>query len=201
MYIPAHFRQHDREAAIAFMKAHSFAVIVSSVDGVPVATHLPFHIETSGEEIILTAHFARANPQWKSLKEVLVIFNGPHAYISPAHYERDQNVPTWNFIAVHAYGSAELVTDEAAGLSILEDLIRQSEPEYLSQWAGLSQEYRMGLFKGIVPFRLIINRLDAKEKLSQNKTAQERRNIITALQQADDGLAQELAAYMRDREE
>ena len=201
MYIPAHFRQHDREAAVAFMKAHSFAVIVSSVDGTPVATHLPFHIELSGEEIILTAHFAKANPQWKTLKEVLIIFSGPHAYISPAHYEREQNVPTWNYIAVHAYGTAEIVEGEAAGLAILEDMMLQSEPAYLAQWNHLSPEYRAGLFKGIVPFRVVVSRLDAKEKLSQNKTAGERQHIITALGQADDGAGQELAAYMRDREE
>lgn len=201
MYIPAHFRQNDREAAIAFMKAHPFAIIVSSPDGIPVATHLPFHVESSDDDIILTAHFARANPQWKQLKDVLVIFSGPHAYISPSLYEREENVPTWNYIAVHAYGTAELVTDEAEGFSILEELIKQSEPAYLSQWAGLEPKYKAGLFKGIAPFRVKVSRLDAKEKLSQNKTAFERANIIADLQQADDRDVKELAAYMRNREE
>ena len=200
MYIPAHFRQQDREAAIAFMQAHPFAIIVSTVDGLPVATHLPFHVIMDGADIILTAHFAKANPQWKNLQEALVIFSGPHAYISPTHYEREQNVPTWNYIAVHAYGTAEIVHDEAAGLSILEDLIRQNEPEYLAQWSGLSPEYKTGMYKGIVPFRIRVTKLDAKEKLSQNKTAFERNHIIAGLQEEADGATRELGDYMKQRE-
>jgi transcriptional regulator len=102
MYIPPHFRQHDPEAAIAFMKRHPFAVIVSNGAEAPLATHLPFHTSEENGSIVLTAHFAKANPQWKTLSDVLVIFSGPHAYISPSNYEKEENVPTWNYIAVHA---------------------------------------------------------------------------------------------------
>jgi transcriptional regulator len=182
------------------MQAQPFAIIVSTVEGLPVATHLPFHVIVDGPDIILTAHFAKANPQWKSLAEVLVIFSGPHAYISPTHYEREQNVPTWNYIAVHAYGAAEIVTDRAAGLGILEDLIRQSEPSYLAQWHRLAPEYKAGMFNGIVPFRIRVTKLDAKEKLSQNKKASERTDIITALTEATDHASMELADYMQRRE-
>ncbi len=200
MYIPSHFRQADPRAAVAFMKQHPFAVIVSNGVDAPLATHLPFHVAEKGREIILTAHFAKGNPQWKSLKEALVIFSGPHAYISPALYEMQENVPTWNYIAVHAYGLVELVADEAAGFAILEEMMQQSEPAYLAQWAALSVDYKMRLFKGIVPFRIRVTKLEAKEKLSQNKTAGERTAIIDALGASDDGAAQDISKFMATRD-
>jgi transcriptional regulator len=200
MYIPPHFRQHNHEAAIAFMKRYPFAVIVSSVEGVPVATHLPFHIIEEGDKLILTAHFAKANPQWKTLDNALVIFSGPHAYISPGLYEKQENVPTWNYIAVHAYGKVQLVTDNDEGFAILESMMQQSEPAYLEQWASLSPDYKMRLFKGIMPFRLYVERIDAKEKLSQNKTGIERGNIIDALSVQGDSAAQDIATYMASKE-
>jgi transcriptional regulator len=199
MYIPAHFRQSDQKAAIAFMKRFPFALIVSNAKGAPLATHLPFHVEESDEILILTAHFAKANTQWKNLEEALVVFSGPHAYISPGLYEMEENVPTWNYIAVHAYGKVELVMDEAQGFEILESMMMQSEPEYLRQWEGLSREYKMKLYKGIVPFRVYVDRLEAKEKLSQNKTEKERSNIIEALSGQEDGAARDISEYMRHR--
>jgi transcriptional regulator len=200
MYIPAHFRQHDRQAAIAFMRQYPFALLVSNGEAAPIATHLPFHVSENGDEVVLTAHLARANPQWKTLGEALVVFSGPHAYISPAHYEKEENVPTWNYIAVHAYGKVELVQDEAEGYAILEEMMQQSEPEYLAQWERLSTKYREGLFKGIMPFRMLVTRIDGKEKLSQNKTATERDNIIRSLQVSEDGAARETGQFMAYKE-
>lgn len=196
MYIPTHFRQRDPKAAIAFMKRFPFALIVSNAKGAPVATHLPFHVEESEGKVILTAHFAKANPQWKNLEEALVVFSGPHAYISPGLYEKEENVPTWNYIAVHAYGKVELVMDEVQGFEILESMMMQSEAEYLRQWEGLSIEYKMKLYSGIVPFRVYVDRLEAKEKLSQNKTQKERSNIIESLSGQDDAAAREISGYM-----
>ena len=182
------------------MRAHPFAIIVSGSDPAPIATHLPFHLKMEGDEIILTAHFAKANPQWKNLAEVLVIFSGPHAYISPQHYEQEQNVPTWNYIAVHAYGTAVIVKEENEGISILEELIQQSEPAFLTQWERLSTDYKNRLYKGIVPFRIRVTRIDAKEKLSQNKKPEERMQIIAALHQDADAAARDLAGHMEARE-
>lgn len=200
MYIPHHFRQGDRAQAIAFMKQHPFATIVSSVEGRPLATHLPFHVINNGEELILTAHFARANPQWKHLEEILVIFQGPHAYISPQHYTKEENVPTWNYIAVHAYGKGEIVTDYSKGMAILEDMMQQSEPGFLEQWSRLSPDYKHKLYKGIVPFEVKVTGLDAKQKLSQNKTEEERLRIMAALAGEEDTAAHEIASYMHDNE-
>lgn len=202
MYIPKINELQDRDRILAFMQRYSFATIVTSVDGTPVATHLPFTIREEADTIVLSAHFARANPQWKSFNEqdVLVIFQGPHAYISPQHYEHTQNVPTWNYIAVHAYGKAHIVTDEAQGYAILEALMQQSEPAFLPQWATLSDQYREGLFKGIVPFEIRVTELQAKHKISQNKTVQERAQIISALENDADTAAKDTAAYMRQNE-
>lgn len=200
MYIPHHFRQEDRAGAIAFMQRYPFATIVSSVDGRPLATHLPFHIIDDGEGLTLTAHFAKANPQWKHLEEILVIFQGPHAYISPQHYTKVENVPTWNYIAVHAYGKGEIVTDDHKGMAILEDMMQQSEPAFLEQWDRLSPHYKHKLYKGIVPFEVKVTGLDAKHKLSQNKTAEERLRIMAALADEADTAAHEIASYMHDNE-
>ncbi len=202
MYIPPHFRQADPDAAVSFMRQYPFAVIASNGPEAPLATHLPFYIKTEGEEIILTAHFAKGNPQWKAVDDanVLVIFSGPHAYISPGLYEKRENVPTWNYVAVHAYGKAELVTGEDEGFSILQELMQQSEPEYLAQWRELNPEYQMRLFKGIVPFRIRVTKIEAKEKLSQNKTAGERSRIIDSLEGSDDGAAQDISKFMAARE-
>ncbi len=200
MYIPPHFRQPDQATAIAFMKQYPFAIIASNGPEAPIATHLPFHVSDEGEEIVLTAHFAKGNPQWKSMKEALVIFSGPHAYISPSLYEKQENVPTWNYIAVHAYGTVEIIENEAAGFAILEEMMQHSEPAYLAQWEALSPEYKMRLFKGIMPFRMRVTKLDAKEKLSQNKTAGEREAIIHSLAESEDGAAQDISGFMASRE-
>ena len=109
MYIPKQFEQKNNEKSIAFMRAYNFALLISVKEGLPIATHLPFVTEERNNEIILTAHLSKANEQWKTFagKEVLVVFSEPHAYISPALYESAQNVPTWNYIAVHAYGKVK----------------------------------------------------------------------------------------------
>ena len=105
MYIPPYYQEQDEEKLISFMQAHNFANIISIKDGVPIATHLPFLIEKKENKLFLISHMAKANPQWQTFgqNELLIIFQGPHAYISPSHYEKQQNVPTWNYVAVHAY--------------------------------------------------------------------------------------------------
>jgi len=116
MYLPHHFTQTDTATLVAFMRQYAFATIVSEVDGKPCASHLPFVVEWKEDGTIqLLAHFAKANPQWQTLEgqTALVIFNEPHAYISPSLYDKELSVPTWNYIAVHAYGHDTLITEEA----------------------------------------------------------------------------------------
>ena len=111
MYIPKHFEQNDRTSTIAFMQNFNFALLVSVKDTIPVATHLPFVIEERDHDIVLISHMSKANDQWRTAKdkEVLVVFSEPHAYISPSHYEKQQNVPTWNYAVAHLHGKMELV--------------------------------------------------------------------------------------------
>lgn len=200
MYIPSHFSLTERAGILAFMQRFNFAAIVSQVDGLPFATHLPFVVEeTTDGDIWLLAHFAKANPQWKNLETqtALVIFNEPHAYISPSLYEKEQNVPTWNYMAVHVYGTAELITDEKAAFDLLEKQMQTFEAEYLAQWARLSADYKNALVKGIAAFRMKVDKVEAKHKLSQNKTARDRENVMAHLEHATEGAAKSIGEYMR----
>ena len=111
MYIPEHFRVREHATAVAFMRANPFAILVSSTAGGPFATHLPLIIRENDDKIILRGHVAKENPHWRYLEqqpECMVIFHGPHAYISPTNYTTRENVPTWNYGAVHVYGNARV---------------------------------------------------------------------------------------------
>jgi transcriptional regulator len=199
MYIPKNFLTVDQEEIIAFMKAYSFATIITAKANLPTATHLPFIISTREDKVIITSHFAKANSHWEDLQEnkALVIFNQPHAYISPSHYEKELNVPTWNYIAVHAYGDATLITDEQSTFDVLEATIINYEAGYKKQWDNLPLDYRLKLARGIVAFEVTITDLQAKKKLSQNKTAKEQHNIIDSLSLSEDKHERDIAAYMR----
>ncbi|AWI26267.1 FMN-binding negative transcriptional regulator [Flavobacterium pallidum] len=202
MYIPPHYETTDKATIIAFMKQYPFATIITVKDNFQSATHLPFTISEREGDMILTAHFAKANPQWEQLteNEVLVIFAEPHAYISPSHYESDKNVPTWNYIAVHAYGKGRLITENAAAYEVLEAMIAQSEPGYKVQWDSLPADYKDRMVKGIVAFEITVTTLQAKHKLSQNKKLSERENIISAFEKSDDGNEKAIAGFMRNVE-
>ena len=200
MYLPRHFRQDNPAALLEFMRAHNFAILVTVVDGAPFATHLPLTAEAAPEGLRLLGHLAKANPQWPSLagqREALAIFQGPHAYISPTLYEQRQSVPTWNYTAVHAYGSVRVITDLAETEAVLQRLIQRHEPPYQAHWRELPERYRLGMLNGVVAFELSVSRLEGKFKLSQNRTAAEQRTIIAALEPLGDPDSLELAGRMR----
>lgn len=198
MYIPKHFRAENEDEIFAFMQQYSFATIVTVKNNLPVATHLPFTVSRKEGKIILGAHFARANQQWEDLSggKVLVIFNEPHAYISPKHYDKKDSVPTWNYISVHAYGNAALVSDPGEAMSMLEDMINQYEPGYKVQWNGLSQEFKLKMLKGIVAFEILVDDLQAVQKLSQNKSAVEQKRIVESLSASPHETEKKIAEYM-----
>lgn len=199
MYIPNHFEEKDRTKILSFMRQYSFATIVNNNNGKLAATHLPFVIEERGDDIILISHFAKANDHWKSLEqnEPLVIFSEPHAYISPVHYDHQQNVPTWNYIAVHAHGYAKLVDDEEGKLLLLEKTIRNFETEFLSQWDSMTDKFRSGMMQGIIGFEIKVTDLQAKYKLSQNRSSAEKEKIISELSQSKNLSVSEIADYMK----
>lgn len=200
MYVPATNRFEDRAAQIAFMREHPFATLVSVVDGVPFATQLPVTVRQLRERVSVRGHLARANPQAGALdgQPALVVFSGPHAYVSPAHYDAVQNVPTWNYVAVHAQGTACTMTvDDIAGHeALLAELIAAVDPGYQAHWDGLPERYRAGMLRGIVGFEVPVTRLEGKAKLSQNKTAAERTRIANALAASDDEAARETGRLM-----
>lgn len=202
MYIPNANRVDDQVQLLAFMRAHSFATLVSMVNGHLFATHLPLVIMAQDEQILLCGHMAKANPHWQELaaqREVLVIFQGPHAYISPAHYEKWESVPTWNYIAVHAYGSARLIQDEARLLAALGELIAANEPAYQPQWDSLPDKFRNGLLNGIVAFEIAVTRLEGKFKLSQNRSVGDQQRVAVALATHRDTTVTAISHYMQEK--
>ena len=200
MYIPEFNRQEDRSATLAFMRANPFAILISTADGIPFATHLPLLVEEAGDQVVLRGHMAKANPHWKSMKagqESLVIFHGPHAYISPSLYEIRESVPTWNYAVVHVYGEPTAFTDEAGLLNTLHQMIHTFESSYMAQWSELSEKYRSQMMKHIVGFEIKANRLEAKFKLSQNRTKGEQARVIHSLNQSKDSNVSGTAELMQ----
>lgn len=200
MYLPKHFREDDPAILTEFMRAHPFAALVTVVDGAPFATHLPLVVQASAEGVALLGHVARANPQWQTLaeqREALAIFAGPHAYVSPTLYEQRQSVPTWNYIAVHAYGPVRPITAPDEAEAVLQRLIARHEPPYQAQWAELPERYRTSMLNGIVAFEMTVTRLEGKFKLSQNRAPGEQRNLIAALEALGQPDSLELAGRMR----
>lgn len=204
MYIPEFNRVEERAAALAFMRANPFAILVSNADDGPFATHLPVSIADEDGRLTLRAHVAKANPHWKLFDhdqpaESLVVFQGPHAYISPSLYELRESVPTWNYVTVHAYGRGSILSTDDEKRQVLTDLITQFDSSYLDQWSVLSDSYRDRMLSHIVAFEIEVARLEAKFKLSQNRTRVEQENVIQALEASANSAVSGIAELMRQR--
>ncbi len=199
MYIPKINALTDRIEIVEFMKRFSFATIITAKDGLPIATHLPFLVSLKDDNIVLTSHFAKANEQWKDIEnnKVLVIFSEPHAYISPKHYDKELNVPTWNYISIHANGQGRLITEPGKVNELLENTIDNYDVSYRQQWNTLPENYKLKMSKGIVAFDIVVTDLQAKRKLSQNKTEGEQLKIINSLSKSSDTNEQLVADYMK----
>jgi len=211
MYIPEPFVLTDRDEILAVMRDYAFAVLVSVVDGAPPqATHLPFLFDAAtGPNGTLVAHMARANPHWRDLArlqsdgdEALVVFQGPHAYVSPRWYGPGAAVPTWNYVTVHAYGTPRLIDDAARVRALLADLSATYEAGAAEPWRLDAQEdsYVRANMRGIVAFEIPVARLEAKAKLSQNKAPVDRKGVIAALRDGEDPFGHEVAKMMQRRE-
>lgn len=201
MHVNKLHRLDDHGEIIAFIRRFSFGTIITTVNGRPEATHLPFSVEVYNEKIILSSHFNKANKQWQNIEQNvnLVIFSEPHAYISPKHYDHHPSVPTWNYIAVHCYGVATVVHGAEEKLKSLARLIKANEPEFIAQWESYPSEYRNAMLNGIVAFELPVIETIASQKLSQNKSSKEQHVIAHHL--ADSANSNELliAEYMQKR--
>jgi transcriptional regulator len=202
MYVPEHFRICDHSAAFAFMKANPFAILVSSTDDGPFASHIPVALRQSGEQVIVRGHFAKANAHWRyldQLPECLTIFHGPHSYISPTLYTDPQSVPTWNYGAVHVYGNARTFSAPEELLEVLHELMGIFEPGYAAQWAGLNGAYRQKMLTHIVGFEITATKIEAKFKLNQNRTREDQQNVIAALSKSDDSVVSGVAHLMQQQ--
>jgi transcriptional regulator len=201
MYLPDHFSVSDSALIRDVMHAYPFALLICPDEsGLPYATHVPLVAHDDASGLMLEGHVARANPHsglLQAQQEVLIIFNGPDAYVSPSLYKTEMAVPTWNYVAVHAYGRPEIVDDRDGKNWLLEKLIDQHEPAYVEQWHGLPDEYRQKMLAAIVGFRIHVTRLEAKFKLSQNRPAEDRQRIYRTFSSAADEPHKELATWMR----
>lgn len=202
MYTPSAFKVEEIEQLQAFMKEFSFATLVSAVDGCPVATHLPFVVRPSDGQLgTLVAHMARANPLWSSWTpdtEVLVIFTGPHAYVSPSWYEHKVAVPTWNYSAVHAYGKPKLISDLDALSSLVVGQTEHYERQENSRWdRALMGDLLPPLLKAIVGFTIEIERIEGKFKFNQNRSSRDQDGVAHALHRSGCPFKRSVASFMR----
>jgi len=203
MYTPKFNQVFDRDLLIEAMRDNSFAILFgpsasSEASSRPVATHLPLIVKNEGDHGVLEGHFAKANRHWQALAghETLVVFAGPHSYVSPSFYTEPLSVPTWNYIAVHAYGTMELIEEVPAKDELLKDLIALHEPTYADQWREMPAGFRRTMLAGIVGFRIPIAHIEGKFKVSQNRAEAERQNVYAA-HSAGTPDQQSLAAWMK----
>jgi transcriptional regulator len=199
MYIPKHFSAAGREAVEAAIRDNPFGLLTGTVDGAPFASHLPFLLEDGR----LLAHFARGNPHWKAIDgrtEMLAVFRGPHAYVSPRWYRPGPAVPTWNYVAVHVRGVPRLIEEPEAVRALLDALVGEYEG---GAWTmdGLDGEFTDRMMRGIVAFEMPLTHIEGKFKLSQNRPAEDRRSVAAELAKSGDSVARDLARLMASGEE
>ena len=197
MYSPPYNRLEDRAELLAFLRQNNFPVLVTGLGGHLHASHLPAMVHEEGEQLVIDMHMAHANAQWREFfdEEALVIFNGPHAYITPRWYEETERVPTWNYAAAHLYGIPQLVTDRAAKHASQRRLVAALDPQWLPKFDALSEKYVTGMLNGIVNFRIPVARIETRWKLSQNRGRREMELIVAELEKGGETA---LAALMRE---
>jgi transcriptional regulator len=198
MFIPKDFQLNDEEMIYDFIEKYSFATLFSQYKGEPYATHLPLTLNKG--ESALYGHFAPPNEQWKDIKnqQVLVVFQGPHCYISPSWYETMKAVPTWNYVSIHLYGKMEIVEDPKVIFDSLNDMVKKYEssdsPYNLSD---VDPSFIEGMSKGIVAFRINISKMEAKAKLSQNHPVERQELIIKHLENTSNQDNLQVASLMK----
>jgi transcriptional regulator len=205
VYVPAHFAVSDIAWAHRLIEANSFALLVTvGDDGAPFATPIPILLDRDrGAKGTLLGHLARANPQWRHFaagRPALAIFQGPHAYVSPSWYKSSPQVPTWNYVAVHARGVPAIIADEARIRDHQRRLVETFEGGRPNRWRmeDLPAAYVAGMIKGIVAFEMSIDALDAKAKLSQNRAAADHAGAIAGLKATGDAMDLDVARLMEE---
>ena len=199
MYSPPYNQVEDRAEVLSFMRANNFAVVVTATGGEPRASHLPVLLEEREGSLVIVAHMAKNNPQWEAFfdDEVLVVFHGPHAYVSPRWYAEKERVPTWNYAAVHAYGKVRAFHEPEAKRAAVAKLVAHHDPQWLPDYEKLSPGYMAGMLEAIVAFEIPVDRLETRWKLSQNRGREEMELIAAALEKSPYGAERDLVPVMR----
>ncbi|EWH20687.1 FMN-binding negative transcriptional regulator [Bacillus haynesii] len=197
MFIPAHFKLSETEACDV-IKENGFATLFSMHDGMPYATHLPLMMGV--DKNCLYGHFALANPQWKDIvnQPVLAVFQGPHCYISPSWYETNQAVPTWNYVAVHVYGEVELLDEEETAKSMSDLVLKYESPDSLYKLEEVDSKLLAGMNKGVKGFKIKINKIEGKAKLSQNHSILRQEMVVKQLKQIPHTNEQTISSLMQE---
>ena len=199
MYISKLYREENREKILEFLSQNEFVTVVTHDGEKPVASHLLVEVVEVGEKLFVNGHISRANSLWKTFEknpEILMIFQGPHTYISPTWYNH-VNVPTWNYQSVHVYGKPRLITDHQEAYSLLKRLIDRHEGDHRYRLETLPQDFVEKEMKGIVAFQVEATRLEANYKLSQNRNDEDYWNIVSQLDQREDELSHGVAEAMK----
>ncbi|HDC7873629.1 TPA: FMN-binding negative transcriptional regulator [Staphylococcus aureus] len=200
MYIPKFFQVNDFKEIEQFIQSNSFGMIVTEDQGKPLATHLPLIFQKNGDDYYISGHIAKGNPQWKTLNgngNVLIIYQGAHAYVSSSWYEKE-NVPTWNYQAVHLYGEATVLNEQEMidGLKTLLTNYEQNR-ENPVLWDNLAENTQMQA-KAIVGFKVKIKKIEAAYKMSQNRNEQDYNNIIKNLEDEHNSSSKAVADVMKE---
>ncbi len=197
MYIPRLYRAEDREEILAFLKQNDFPALITYDGQRPIATHLPVEVEEEGDKLVIYGHMARANPQRKRFggQKALLIFQGPHTYISPRWYSH-VNVPTWNYMIVHVYGTLREVQGQEL-YALLSRLVKKHEPESSYRLETLPQDFVEKEIKGVAGFAMQVTEIEAAWKLSQNRNDADHANIIRELERRDELDSHQIADAMR----
>ena len=206
LYLPSHFGVADPQLRDAMAReliaAHPFATLVGVREGEPFVTHCPMTVQPSDDDaagFVLEGHVARGNPHWRTWQDgagALAIFHGPHSYVSPTLYEGRENVPTWNYAVVHVSGRPVAIDDADAKHALLKRLIREVEPAYEAHWNELDPGYQARMLGGIVGVRVLVDRVDVKLKVSQNRLPVDRDRVREAFAGGDEA-QRSLSQWMR----
>ncbi len=199
MYTPEHYKQSDRNTILSFLKENSFGILINQVNGKPWATHIPLELDKDEDgKDVLVGHIAKTNPQAKNLEnsnEVLCIFNGPHSYISSSWYNEEE-VPTWDYIAVHVYGQLTILSEEEL-MDAMHKLVNKYEKKSKKPISlNNMSEKTLKQIKGVVGFKISIDDLQATYKLSQTRP-EDHTTIISELEDVDNAGAKEIAKEIK----
>jgi transcriptional regulator len=200
MYVPKVFAVDDVPKLQDFMTEFNFATVVTQRNGELTASHIPFLLDRNVEPYgLLRAHVAVGNPQledFRSGSQALVIFQGPHTYVSPSWYVKPENVPTWNYTVVHAYG-VPMIADQAATVAHLKQLVNKHEKAFQQPWDfDPNAPWIQRLLPGIAAFEIRIEKLQGKFKLNQNRAPEDRAGVIETLSASEDPLQRAVASLM-----